>query len=231
MAAKGMTILKLHEFVKEKFENVSTDINLMKDQIINNLMESNKKLQKRVENLENQIKNQQYEIDANNQYHRRNNLEIHGIPNNVNDEDLEDKVIQILDNIDVKVSKMEIEACHRLPPTRSSSNKKTIVRFVSRKKTEQSIKSKKKLQDLNMASLNFPQDSKIYLSENLNKFFQKLAWHCRSLKREKLIHSFKFQHEAFLISINKDEKSKKITSEQQLFSLFPGYFVNDIIYS
>ena len=231
MAAERMTINKLHDFVKEKFNKVTEDIELMKDQIIKNLVENNKKLQEKVENLEKQIKNQEEYMEANNQYHRRNNLEIHGIPNEVKDEDLEDKVIEILGKIDVTVEKSEIEACHRLPPTRNNKTKKTIVRFINRKKPEKSLKSKKKLQNLNMNSLKFPEHSKIFLSDNLNRFFQKLAWHCRTLKRNHLIYSFKFQHEAFYIKTDKDENSKKITHEQQLFTLFPGFFVDNIIYS
>ena len=231
MAAKGMTMNKLHEFVKEGFENVSTDILQMKEQILNNLVESNKKLQKKIDFLEDQIKNQQISIEANNQYHRRNNIEIRGIPNDIKDDDLENKVIEILEKIDVNTAVSEIEACHRLPQSKANKSKKTIVRFVNRKKTELSLKSKKKLQNINMDTLNLPRDSQLYISENLNRHFQKLAWHCRSLKRNRLIFSFKFQNEAFLIKISKEDKSQKITQDKQLFSLFPGFFVDNIIYS
>jgi len=62
-------------------------------------------------------------------------VEIHGIPDTVQDGDLEDKVIQIAKSIDVEVDSKDIEACHRLPNRRNSkgTSKRTIVRFVNRK--------------------------------------------------------------------------------------------------
>ena len=46
------------------------------------------------------------------QYGRRNNFEITGIPDDVFDQNLEKKVIEILDKIDVNVYRKDIEACH-----------------------------------------------------------------------------------------------------------------------
>ena len=147
------------ENVEKKLENIednnkkiSDDINEMKDQIIQNLIKSNKNLQnkvqileKKLENIENDQKNITISVESNNQYVRRNNLEISGIPNSVSDEDLESKVIEILSKINIKLQKKEIEACHRLPPTRKNPTKKTIIRFVNRKKAEKSLKNKKML--------------------------------------------------------------------------------------
>ena len=61
------------------------------------------------------------------QYGRRNNLEITGIPDDVDDQKLEEKVIEILDKIDVNVSSKDVEACHRIenqktPQKRQSYN-------------------------------------------------------------------------------------------------------------
>ena len=48
------------------------------------------------------------------QHGRRNNLEITGIPDDVDDQKLEEKVIEILDKINVNVSSKDVEACHRI---------------------------------------------------------------------------------------------------------------------
>ena len=74
-------------------------------------------LEERIENME--MKND-IRIESNNQYVRRNNIEIAGIPNSVDDNNLEGKVIEILGKIDVKVTSDEIEACHRLPPSKNN---------------------------------------------------------------------------------------------------------------
>ena len=62
-------------------ESISYDIKEMRDSIINNLVESNKKLQKRVHELENQIESLNEVVSSTNQYGRRSNVEITGIPN------------------------------------------------------------------------------------------------------------------------------------------------------
>lgn len=48
-------------------------------------------------------------------YKRGINIEFHGIPEDVKDEDLKDKVIAIASCIDVNIKKAGIEACHWLP--------------------------------------------------------------------------------------------------------------------
>ena len=58
---------------------------------------------------------------------RRNNLEIHGIPTEVKDNQLEEKVMHIFSQLNISLSKSDIEDCHQL----GKSN--TIVRFVNRK--------------------------------------------------------------------------------------------------
>ena len=119
------------ENIEDNNKKISDDINEMKDQIIQNLIKSNKNLQNKVqileeklENIENDQKNITISVESNNQYVRRNNLEISGIPNSVSDEDLESKVIEILSKINIKLQKKEIEACDRLQPTRKNPTKK-----------------------------------------------------------------------------------------------------------
>lgn len=48
------------------------------------------------------------------QYGRRNNLEISGIPDEISHHDLQESVVEILTEIGVVVNRDEIEACHRL---------------------------------------------------------------------------------------------------------------------
>ena len=66
------------------------------------------------------------------QYRRRNNLETTGIPDDVNDKNLEEKVIQVLSEIQFIVSSSDIQPCHLIGKSRNSSEKKTIVRFINR---------------------------------------------------------------------------------------------------
>ena len=56
------------------------------------------------------------EIQNNNldQYSRRNNVEISGIPQSVIDNHLQKQVVDTFKAIDVNITTNEIEACHRL---------------------------------------------------------------------------------------------------------------------
>ena len=68
------------------------------------------------------------------QYIRRNNIEICGMPTNIPDHELEQKVISLAAAIDVKIKKSDIEACHRLHDKNNDNGpKKTIVRFTNRR--------------------------------------------------------------------------------------------------
>ena len=53
----------------------------------------------------------------------RNKLEITGISDDVSDENLEEKVIQVPSEIQVNVSSSDIEACHRICKIKNSSQK------------------------------------------------------------------------------------------------------------
>ena len=147
-----LTMVKLQDMMKDGFSSVENslskinennkqiigDIEEKKNKIIENLVEQNKKLQKKVQNLEIELENQKKNTEANNQYQRRNNMEISGIPNDVDDEVLEDKVVEVLKKIDVNVEKKDIEACHRLPASHNNLNKRTIIHFFNRKNVEKS---------------------------------------------------------------------------------------------
>ena len=67
------------------------------------------------------------EIQNNNvdKYSRRNNIEIPEIPQSVNDNQLEEKVVDILKAIYVSITWNEIEACHRLGKEKEKSFKST----------------------------------------------------------------------------------------------------------
>lgn len=215
------------EKMEEKLTKISDDISEMRNEIIKNLVEENKKLQEKVKNLEEKVKNIGISTEATNQYGRRNNIEISGIPDFVKDDDLEDTVKDILGKIDVKTLKKNIEACHRLPPTKNNKSKKVIVRFVNRKTCENALKAKKKLSNIDMESLNFYKKTKIYINENLNKYYQYLSFRCRELKSSRIITHYKYQNEMFLIKFDDglgNETTKKINHDSQLFNLFPEFY-------
>ena len=57
---------------------------------------------------------------------------ISGIPDSVQDSDLESTVLSILSDADVNAESREVEECHRIGKSNNGS-KKTIIRFVNMK--------------------------------------------------------------------------------------------------
>ena len=89
----------------------------------------------------------EFECSTNNlkQYGRRNNIIISGIPDSVDNNQLEDSVTEILTDINVNVESNDIEACHRIGKKDSRiGSTKTIIRFVNKKHTKQALYNKKK---------------------------------------------------------------------------------------
>lgn len=143
---------------KKSTETLQTNVPFSQDQLdyIQLLMaKQNQELNDEITNLKNELKEKndlivQIEKDVIDlqQYIRRNNVEIHGIPDNVEQKDLEKKVIEVCSALNVHIKKQDIEACHRLEDkTKGNAPKKTIVRFVNRKVCDDLHRNKKVLKD------------------------------------------------------------------------------------
>ena len=79
------------------------------------------------------------------QYSRRNNVEISGIPHEILDNNLEDKVIDICKDAGIEIEHMDIEGCYRLPLSKKNvgGTKHVFVKFVNRKHSEDMLWLKK----------------------------------------------------------------------------------------
>ena len=161
----------------------------IKDSIINTLKDDNKKLHSKIEDLEKKLYETELSFNRLDQYNRRNNIEIQGIPSNVADEDkftTEDKFANAFKSLNIDIKKSDIEECHRLG---KANLKNAIVHFVNRKHSEEAIAKKSDLKKIDNVNLNFESNVVLFFSENLTPFNQRLAWKCPELKRPGKIHS------------------------------------------
>ena len=78
--------------------------------------------------LEEQIISLEINETNSEQYSRRNNSELSGIPNDIPEDNLEKVVIDICDNSGMEIEPKDIEGCHRLPVSRymRNSNKRVL---------------------------------------------------------------------------------------------------------
>ena len=112
-------------------ENIISTINCLKEEIINlkdivnkKLHEENKKLREKCSKLENDVISNESSVNTLEQYGKRNNIVVSGIPAHVSERDLEETVISVLSHIEVNVSPNDVEACDRIGKPNSSKSKK-----------------------------------------------------------------------------------------------------------
>ena len=136
--------VNLNNSIKSIKSDLKDEVNNLKDVIIKRLQDENLILRNRCSNVEQTLIEFETSTNKSEQYGRRNNIIISGIPDSVKTEDLEESVTKVLSDIDIKVTTSDIEACHRVG---RSDNKigstKNIVRFVNRKNAKQALYNKK----------------------------------------------------------------------------------------
>ena len=108
---------------------MAESLSKIKGSIIVSLCEENSLLHQKIEKLESRISVLEPDLNKQDQCNRRNNLDIQGIPDSVPDNQLEEKVTEIFDQINVQINTSDIEDYHRM----GKSKKMTIVCFVNRK--------------------------------------------------------------------------------------------------
>ena len=81
MSNGKLSLTKLNDLMQDGFNNITNHINELKNHVIKNLIDTNKKLQKKIESLENELlitkkatQKNKIDIETNNQYGRRNNI-------------------------------------------------------------------------------------------------------------------------------------------------------------
>ena len=127
-------ILSLQKKLISRFDGLDKEILNLKEVIIKNRKSKVEKqrLMKKVSDLKSKTISLESDHNSLEQYGRGNNIEINGILDSVLDQNLEQKVIEILDDFDVSVSPNDTEACHRMGSSVNNS-RRIIVRFTNRK--------------------------------------------------------------------------------------------------
>ena len=158
------------------------------------------------------------------QYIRRENLEISGIPSSTPQHELEGKVIDIFNDIidsedGENIMKSDLVACHRLKKEKHELNPKVIVRVLNRKTAVKIHQNKKKLGN----NWRNHGPNPIYISENLCPSNRKIFEVARGLKKNNHIYSCWSQNGTINIKLKEsDSNSVKIhhmSEFEQYFSL------------
>lgn len=159
------------EMLSEKYDDVLSQLKRQDRDITS--------LRKRVEELENsdsakEIKNLKKEVNELEQYGRRQNLEVHGIPQSENE-----NLLTKLNDVAVKLSlaqltERDVEAIHRLP-SKPDKIPVVLVRFSSRGTKETWLSKKREIREAR---------HQVYFHENLTRQNKKLLWMAKTKAEE-----------------------------------------------
>ena len=216
---------------------INACIQSLKDTVIHDLIKENERLflkcnalKKNVDHLYNEINDIHdliYNIEVNlndqQQRSRRTNIEIHGIPDNINDNNLESVCIGVINQcVQVPFHQGEIDACHRLP-SRNGGSKPVILRFVCRKRRNEVLFNSR--EGLKIDNKYFGQDhwghTKIYINENLSPYFKSISYHCRQLLKTGKLAKIKSDYGVSKIKLTEESHWIKVNHDNVLMDLFP----------
>ena len=100
--------------ITNNINGLSDEILNLKNIVIKRLREENEKLHDKYNKLGKRVLFLEKDINSLNQYGRRNNIVFTGIPDILQDDELEEAVKSILSDIDVNLDVDDIEDCHRV---------------------------------------------------------------------------------------------------------------------
>ena len=188
-----------------------------------------KQLTKRADIIQKLNNEDHLKIDKVEQYDRRQNLELQGVPVTKN-EDVMKITLDLIKKLDVDIEEEDISIAHRLPQKRrlgrTRANKATnhlaiIVRLVSRLKRNEICANRFKAKDIE----GFPVDGmeKVFINKNLTRRRKRLFWNTKQ-KAKELGYKFFWTHNGQIYT-RKVKKVKKFISELKVIWNSCKFFV------
>ena len=172
------------ESLKTSMQFHATEVDALKTQN-GKLVQSNCALQSELNELGRRAQALEYEHDALEQYTRKFNVEIHGVPE-YEGENLQDIVMKIGLKMSVDVTTQDIDIVHRLF-RKSQAIKPIIVRFTLDKKRREFYKGRFHLKETNITEITgIAQgyaDGRIFVNKNFTQYRQEVLAKGRKMKK------------------------------------------------
>ena len=220
MAEDIQSIKENQEFISNQYDDIRTELTKIKQHI----EEKDKKINQLEQNinwLNEELLKEIEKNDALNQYGRRENLELHGIPVQKN-ENTDEIVISMMKHINIDLKASDISISHRLhskfnQKERTSEDKShppIIVKFVRRQIRNQIYNKRthlRKVQNFGVAGM-----TDLFINENLTPKIKQLFGKANHLRKER---GYKFiWTNNGMIYVRKNEKAQslQITNEENL---------------
>jgi len=206
-------------YIKSEFVNQT---NTLKNEITS-LRNENKVLRDELDRIKGICTFLETRLNETEQYGRRNNIEIAGISENVEDQELEECVMSIASYLDCEVEPNDIEACHRLPKGKNSiTPKRVIVRFTNRKFAEKMKLNARNLKNVDRSTFRFA-PGKLFINENLTKENRNIWYKCRKLHKSGKINRYQTSEGVVKIKLTERSPWLKMKHLNDVFGLFPDF--------
>lgn len=171
-------------FINEKFEDFNKKLN-----DVDTRLKSCEEVCCKIETLESALNQIQCDANSRDQWARRSNIEIIGIPEKRN-ENLFDLIGKLADRADFKIMATDIDFVTRVAPSNHDNKqiKPIIVRFLSRYRKDAFLYSLKKLKGLHSRDLGFTDtngDRLIFFNDHLTKLNKFLLQRAKKMASEK----------------------------------------------
>ena len=194
--------------------------------MLKKLETENASLRKRVITLENQV-------DASEQYSRRNLLRISGVPEFISAhsasiadpltaprEDTDSFVLQMCEDLGVDMSLSEIDRSHRVGNGKKKP-RDILVKFATYRSRNRLYKSRSKAKDN-------AKYTKVYVNEDLTKERSRLLYEARKLvKDEKFVGAWSYDG-TILVKLPDDPLLHRVNTAEDLSKLFQTRRINDL---
>ena len=145
-------------------------------------------------------------------------MEISGVPESVSDKDLEGKVLNLFQKMDIEVHPDNTEACHCVKS--NAGPKKIIIKMSRRKDADKIRRAKKKLKGLDLFSIGI--NSAVFINDSLCRYYKNLWAKCKKLWLNKFIHGFWTSNEFIRLKVTETSNVRVISHDADLEELFPG---------
>ena len=154
---------------------------------------------------------------ANNQYSRRECLEITVLPEDTENGNLEDLTLKFLNKIGVNIGSKNVEDYHWI---KTQGPKKIIIKFSKRKDGNKVRTEKKKVKGKNLTSLGINKPT--YINNSLCTYYKKLWAKCKNLHDNQVIHAFWISNGLIKLKVLETGNVHTVTHDIDLEVLFPG---------
>lgn len=212
--AMGISIESTHEKIddiKAIFNEHRADIDkCLAD--LDSLKTENKVLKEQLLKVREEVNNQQ-------QYSRRNTVDIQGVPE-AKSENLLEIVKTVAGVLRYKLSSDMVDAVHRLPGNRGDSRPRGIIlKFVRRMDCDELLRLAKVKRGFPATELRIQSDSKVYVNASLSKNYRELLFLAKRAAREGIVKYAWYNNGKILVRKTDGQPAIHITSREQLAML------------